>query len=113
MPPSLYLTHQANLEALGLDDRVSTGRLAGDRDEDTDPLLDTSGRLMDALYDWWSGQAPPVVYRAGTTPVARSIAFTATAGPEVHGVGRLRDATALHAHLVLRAGFTVPSEWLV
>jgi hypothetical protein len=24
----------------------------------------------------------------------------------------LRDATALHAHLVLRAGFTVPNEWL-
>lgn len=112
MPLSLYLTHQANLDALGVDDRVSTGRFAGDRDEDADPLLNTCGRLIDALYDWWSGRPPPIVYRARTTPVGRSIAFTSTAEAEVHDVGQLRDATALHAHLVLRAGFTVPNEWL-
>ena len=34
------------------------------------------GRLVDALYDWWSGQPPPIVYRARTTPVGRSIACT-------------------------------------
>jgi hypothetical protein len=112
MPLSLHLTHQANLDALGIDDRVSTGRLAGDRDEHADALLDKCGRLIDALYDWWSGQPPPIVYRARTTPVGRSIAFTSAAEAEVHDVGRLRDATALHAHLVLRAGFTVPNEWL-
>ena len=112
MPPSLYLTHQANLDALGVDDRVSTGRLSVDRDEDADPLLDTCARLSDALYDWWSGQPPPIVYRARTTPVGRSIAFTSAAEAEVHEVGQLRDATALHAYLVLRAGFTVPGEWL-
>ncbi len=112
MPLSLYLTHQANLDALGLDDRVSTGRVAGDRDENANPLLDTCGLLIDALYDRWSGHTPPIVYRARTTPAARNIAFTAAAEPKVHDVGRLRDATALHAHLVLRAGFTVPNEWL-
>ena len=112
MPLSLYLTHQANLHALGVDDRVSTGRLASDRGEDADQLLDTCGRLVDALYDWWSGQPPPIVYRARTTPVGRSIAFTNTAEAEVHGVGRLRDAAALHVYLVLKAGFTVPGEWL-
>ena len=112
MPLSLYLTHQANLDALGIDDRVSTGRLGGDRNEDADPLLDTCGRLTDALYDWWSGRPPPIVHRARTTPVGRSIAFTSAAEAEVHHVGQLRDATALHAYLVLRAGFTVPGEWL-
>jgi hypothetical protein len=25
---------------------------------------------------------------------------------------RLREAAALHAHLVLRAGFTIPREWI-
>jgi hypothetical protein len=112
MPLSLYLTHQSNLDALGVDDRVNTGRLTGERDEDADALLDTCGRLIDALYDWWNGQPPPIVYRSRTTPVGRNIAFTASTEPEVHAVGHLRDATALHAHLVLRAGFTVPSEWL-
>ena len=61
MRPSLYLTHPANLDALGVDDRVSTGRLGVDRDEDADPLLDTCAWLSDALYDWWSGRPPPIV----------------------------------------------------
>lgn len=113
MPWSLYLTHQANLDALGLDDRISTGRLAGDRDGDADPLLDTCGRLTDDLYDWWDGEPPPIVYRTRTAPVGRSIAFTNAAEATVDGVDQLRNATALHAYLVLRAGFTVPGEWLV
>lgn len=112
MPPSLYLTHQANLDALGIDDRVSTGRIGFERDEDPDPLLDTCGRLVDALYDWWAGRPPPIVYRPRTTPAGRSVAFTKTAEAEIRDVGPLRDATALHAHLVLTAGFTVPTEWL-
>jgi len=112
MPSSLHLTHQANLDVLGVDDRVSTGRLAGNRDEDPDPLLDTCGRLVDALYDWWNGRPPPIVYRARTTPVGRSIVFARAAKAKVDDVGRLRDATALHAYLVLGAGFNVPREWL-
>lgn len=35
MPSSLHLTHQANLDILGLDDRVNTGRLDLKRDPDT------------------------------------------------------------------------------
>jgi len=109
MPLSLYLTHQTNLDALGVDDRVSTGRLAGDRDEDADPLLDTCGRLIDALYDWW-GQPPPIV-----PGPPRSGAASRSRAPRKQRFmmsGQLRDATALHAHLVPRAGFTVPNEWL-
>jgi hypothetical protein len=115
-PSALHLTHQANLDALGVDDRVSTGRIdlegPGESGGDPDPLLDTCGRLSDALYDWWSGEPPPLVYRARTSPSGRNVVFTRTADLSVGAAGRLRDATALHVHLVLRAGFTVPERWL-
>lgn len=114
VPSALHLTHQANLDALRLDDRVSTGRILLTRSADPDPLLDICGRLADAVYDWWGHQPPPLVYRSRTTPSAgRSIAFTQATSPRIVIARRLPDATALHAHLVLRAGFTVPRDWLV
>jgi hypothetical protein len=113
MPTALHVTRQANLDVFGLDDRVSTGRLDLERSTDPDPLLETCGRLSDAAYDWWPDHhPPPLVYRARTTPGGRSIAFTQTASPRIVLAGRLREATALHAHLVLRAGFTLPDSWL-
>jgi hypothetical protein len=113
LPSALNLTVQANLDALGLDDRVSTGRIDVGRRPDPDPLLETCGRLADAVYDWWRERPPPLLYRARSAPSrGRSIAFTQTACGRVVSVGRLRDATALHSYLVLRAGFTVPTAWL-
>lgn len=112
-PSALHLTRQANLDALDLDDRVSTGRLGGTARTDPDPLLETCGALADALFDWWAGRPPPLVYRSRTMPEAgRNLAFGAWAAPRVLGAGRLRTARALHVHLVLRGGFTVPPEWL-
>jgi len=112
MPSSLHLTHQANLDALGVDDRINTGRIDVDRGEDPDPLLDTCGRLMDGLYDWWNGKPPPVVYRARTAPSGRNVVFTETARARIDEFGRLRDATALLVYLVMQAGFTVPRDWI-
>jgi hypothetical protein len=112
MPPALHLTHQANLDALGLDDRISTSRIDPAGRVDPDPLLERAGQLADAVYDWWDHHPPPILYRSRTTPTGRNVAFTATATPEPLAARPLRDATALHAHLVLRAGFTVPGEWL-
>ncbi len=113
IPSALNLAAQANLDALGLDDRVSTGRIDVGRRADPDPLLETCGRLADAVYDWWNGHPPPLVYRTRTAPgQGRSIAFMQSACGRVVTAGRLRDATALHVHLVLRAGFTVPTAWL-
>lgn len=112
MPSALHLTHQANLDALGVDDRVNTGRIDVDRGDDPDPLLDTCGRLMDAFYDWWNGRPPPIVYRARTSPSGRSVVFTATAQAKVDSAEPLRDATALLVYLVMHAGFTVPGDWL-
>jgi len=111
-PAGLHLTHQTNLDALGLDDRVSTGRIDVARRR-RDTLLDTCGRLADAVYDWWTGRPPPLVYRTRTMPeVGRTIAFTESATPGVVSARPLRDATMLHAYLVLHAGFTVPQQWL-
>lgn len=112
MPSALHLTRQSVLDTLGLDDRISTGRIELSRRTDPDPLLDTSGRLMDAAYDWWRGSPPPLVYRTRSVPDARNIAFTETAAAVIVQARPLREATALHAHLVLRAGFSLPQEWL-
>lgn len=113
LPSALNLTVQGNLDGLGLDDRISTGRVNIGRRTDPDPLLDVCGRLSDAVYDWWHERPPPLVYRTRSAPSqGRSIAFTQTTSGRAVTVGRLRDATAFHVYLVLRAGFTVPPAWL-
>jgi hypothetical protein len=110
----LALTRQTNLEALGLDDRVSTGRLDIAARADPDPLLELCGQLVDATYDWWDGSPPPLLYRSRTMPgVGRNVAFTAMTPRSILHAHRFRDATAVHTHLVLRAGFTLPDGWLV
>ena len=113
LPAALHLTRQGNLDALGLDDRVSTGRLDVDRRTDPDPLLALCGELADRVYDWWGGRPPPLVYRTRTMPAeGRSVAFADTVPHRVVAARPLRQATALHASLVLHAGFTVPDGWL-
>ncbi len=84
-PPALHLTHQRNLDALGLDDR---------------------------LWDRWDGDPPPIVYRTRTMPTARSIAFHQST--EWHRVeaGRLSEATSLLVELIVGHGFDVPDAWL-
>lgn len=112
-PSALNLTRQGNLDALGLDDRVSTGRIDTDQRRDPDPLLETCGQLSDAVFDWWGGSPPPLLYRARTMPATgRSIALGRWASPRATRVGQLHEAVALLSYLVLRAGFTVPLEWI-
>lgn len=106
----LALTHQVNLDALGLDDRISTGRL--DEPTGTDSLLALGQELADAVHDWWGGRPPALMYRSRTVPQARSLAFPLETPLQVRGAGRLRDATTLLAALVTRHGFEVPDAWL-
>ena len=111
--PALALTRQTNLDALGLDDRVSTGRIDPSGRADPDPLLDTCDQLADAVYDWWKGSPPPLLYRARTAPgTGRNIAFTQTSGWSNLAARPLREATGLHTDLTLSAGFVVPPAWL-
>lgn len=111
-PAALHLTHQGNLDALGLDDRVNTGRLDQPLPGGGDPLLAVSQRLSDAVYDWWDGAPPPIVYRTRSVPSARSIAFTRRCEWGTVTAGLLRDATALLVALVTHHGFDVPERWL-
>lgn len=109
-PPGLHLTHQRNLDALGLDDRISTGRL--DVRSAGDALLGAAHEPSDRIWDWWDQAPPPLLYRTRSVPSARSIAF----GEHVSWAsvaGRpLRDARALLVALVIRHGFDVPDAWL-
>ncbi len=112
LPASLDLTHQSNLGAVGLDDRVSTGRINVGSRLDPDPLLEICGSLADALFDWWDGRPPSLSYRTRSMPTSgRSVAFSQWASPPVVTAGMLRDGSALHAYLVLRAGVTLPGAW--
>jgi hypothetical protein len=110
-PSALHLTRQSTLDALGLDDRASTGRL-DEADVHGDPLLATAQQLSDSVYDWWDGVPPLLVYRTRSTPSARSIAFTRTVAWSSTSSGPFRHAVGLLVLLVTRHGFTVPDHWL-
>lgn len=110
-PAALHLTHRSVLDALGLDDRVSIGRLQGSGGRD-DPLLAVAQHLSDAVYDWWDRIPPPLVYRTRSTPSARSIAFTRAVAWDTATSGFLRDAVGLLVQVVTRHRFTVPQQWL-
>lgn len=110
-PSALHLTRQVNLDALGLDDRISTGRL--DTPGPTgDPLVATCQQLADLAYDWWQGEPPPIVYRTRSVPRARSLAFSSNIPWDQTDSAPLRNATALLAQLALHHGFIIPDPWL-
>lgn len=108
---ALHLTRRQNLDALGLDDRVSTGRL-DDVAPGGDPLLSIGQALADAVFDWWDARPPPLVYRTRTTPAARSLAFGSHIAWASRAARPLREAPGLLVALVTRHGFTVPDHWL-
>lgn len=77
-----------------------------------DPLLTVGQQLADAVYDWWGGTPPPIVYRTRSVPAARSIAFTRSCTRNQMTGGNLRDARTLLVSLVTHHGFDVPETWL-
>lgn len=111
-PRALHLTRQATLDALGLDDRASTGRLDPPVAAGSDPLLSTCQAVSDAVWDWWEGTPPPLVHRTRTVPAARSMAFTRTTRWDGIASRPLQEAVGLLVLLVTRHAFTVPDHWL-
>lgn len=111
-PSALHLTHQRNLDAFEVDDRINTGRLDTPLAAGGDPLLDVCQQLSDAVHDWWDGAPPPLVCRTRRVSVARSMAFTESATWGSVRSRPLREATALLVELVTHHGFDVPGAWL-
>jgi hypothetical protein len=109
---ALHLTHQTNLDALGFDDRINTGRLDESLPGRRDPLLDVCQQLADRVYDWWDDTPPPIVYRTRSLTDARSVAFCANVGWAHLTARPLHQATGLLVGLVQRHGFDVPEHWL-
>lgn len=98
----LDLRTERNLDALGVDDQISTGQ--------HDAVWATCQRLADAMRRWWPepGECPDaIVYRSRTTPeTSVNYAFFSTAAFEVSS-WPLAERPDITADLVLRHGFTV------
>jgi len=72
---TLDLTSEPVLDALGLDDRISTGRLPQVRTgARRDPFLDACGQLTDLVANWWN-DVHAIRYRSRTTPSQTNVAF--------------------------------------
>ncbi|BCQ10610.1 hypothetical protein JMUB5695_04068 [Mycobacterium heckeshornense] len=94
----LDLRTEANLDALGVDDQISTGQHPD--------VWDTCHRLADAVKRWWS-DLDAIVYRPRTTPeTSANFAFFAldAFSPESWPLAERADVLT---DLVLRQGFTV------
>ena len=96
----LDLRTERNLDALGVDDQISTGQ--------HDAVWETCQHLADAARGWWT-DLDAIVYRSRTTPsISTNYAFfgadwfTAESWPLAERIDVLVD-------LVLRSGFTV--DW--
>jgi hypothetical protein len=92
-PSALHLTRRGNLDAFGVDDRLSTGRL-DDPGVHGDPLLATAQQLSDAVFDWWNGAPPSLVHRTRSTPSARTMAFELVRSSSRTSTGARRSARA-------------------
>jgi hypothetical protein len=94
----LDLRTAKNLDALDLDDQISTGQHPD--------VWDTCHRLADAVKRWWT-EIDSVVYRSRTTPqTSLNFAVFADDGFEVESWA-LRDRADVLTDLVLNQGFTV------
>lgn len=98
----LDLRTERNLDALGVDDQISTGQ--------HDAVWETCQRLADAVPRWWPepDECPDaIVYRSRTTPeTSANYAFFAAAAFDVES-WTLDQRPEVTADLVLRHGFTV------
>ena len=94
----LDLRTEANLDALGVDDRISTGRES--------QVWTASHRLAGRLRTWWS-DLDGIIYRSRTTP-ASSVNLAFFASTPFRAESRfLAHAPELLSALVLDHGFTI------
>jgi RES domain len=94
----LDLRTERNLDALGIDDQISTGQHAD--------VWTTCHRLADAVRRWWT-DLDAIVYRSRTTPeTSANFAFFASDAFAIES-WTLAERTDTLTELVLHHGFTV------
>jgi hypothetical protein len=94
----LDLRTERNLDALDVDDQISTGQHAD--------VWATCHRLADAARRWWA-DLDAIVYRSRTTPTtSANFAFFADDGFAIESWGHA-DRPDILTELVLRHGFTL------
>ena len=98
----LDLRTETNLDALDVDNRISTGH---------EPAIwDACHRLADAVRHWWD-DLDGIVYRARTTPASSfNVAFFSIDGLAVSS-RPLADCSGELDALILRHGFTVGFDY--
>lgn len=95
----LDLRQESVLDALHLDDQISTSR--------TNPWWEAAHRLTDSAQEWWGEHVHGIVYRSRTTPATSlNLAFFAHAPLTGRSV-QVETCADLLDRLVLTRGFTV------
>jgi hypothetical protein len=95
----LDLRHDRTLDALALDDQISTSRAPG--------VWRACQLLSDRVHGWFGERCQGIVYRSRTTPQrSANLAFFAHAPLEARDLGRLGERDGLLAACVLSDGFT-------
>jgi hypothetical protein len=96
----LDLRHERNLDVLGLDDQISTGR--------SPDVWSAAQRLSDLVHDWYGERCHGIAYRSRTTPqTSGNLAWWASAPVTLTDLGRLREQDDLLVTAILAQGFTV------
>ncbi len=96
----LDLRRESVLDALGLDDQISTGRAPG--------VWVACQRLADLVHDWFGTRCDGIVYRSRTTPQrSTNLAFFAHSPLQTRNEGRLGGKHGLLAACINSDGFTV------
>jgi hypothetical protein len=96
----LDLRHERVLDALGLDDQVSTSRASA--------VWSACHALTDRLDDWFGERLGGLVYRSRTTPQrSANLAFLQRANLAARDLGPLRRQGSLLAACVTSDGFLV------
>jgi hypothetical protein len=96
----LDLRRDRALDALGLDDQISTAR--------SPEVWAACHRLVDLVHEWFGGRCEGIVYRSRTTPErSANLAFYAHAPLQAESLGALGEQEQLLVECAAREGFAI------
>lgn len=96
----LDLRRDRVLDALHLDDQISTGRAPG--------VWTACQHLVDLVHEWFAERCHGIVYRSRTTPErSANLAFFEHAPLHPRSLGLLREQAVLLTESLVSDGFTI------